>query len=147
MRVGFELGAEWAEALDASTLTFSARVEDGGRSRVLNRTDFTSENGRRYSAGPFRIATSGTARVSCILSGTGAAGSGRATTKAAVNLDLRGDFRYGVDCVVAEENPYPDCLGCFGSEAAPLAPGLGLSPSDSLFVLWGGNSIGDPVDY
>jgi hypothetical protein len=146
-RIKIVLGVEGAEALDVSTLTLSARVEDGERTRVLDRTDFTSENGRRYSAGLFRTATSGTARVSCILSGAGAAGSGRAVTKAAVNLALRGDFRYRVDCVVAEENPYPDCLGCFGSEAASLAPGLGLSPSDSLFVLWGSNSIGDPVDY
>lgn len=147
MRIAFEFGAEGAEALNASALTFSARVDDGKRTRVLDRTDFTSDNGRRYSAGPVRTAPAGTARVTCILSETGGAGSTTAGTQATVALDLRGDFQYGVDCVVAEENPYRDCLGCFGYRATPLVPELGLSPSDSLFVLWGGNALSDPVDY
>jgi hypothetical protein len=146
IRVAFGLNEEAAVRLDASAFTVSARIDDGERIRLLGRPDFTTANGRRYSAGPFKISSSGTASVSCTLAESDGSES-RAITTGTVGIDLRSGVRYGVDCIVGEENPHPTCLGCFGYAAFPLDSTLGLPPSDSLFILWGGNSISNPVDY
>jgi len=65
-----------------------------------------------------------------------------------VVLDLRADWRWGIDIFHRDENPYRMCMGCFGYESFPiLDPAYRVSESDSIFVIWGGNSISNPVDY
>jgi hypothetical protein len=71
----------------------------------------------------------------------------QASTTGTARIDLRADFEFGVDCLISDSNPYRVCLGGFGYEAVALAPELGFPASDSLFIVWGGNSTDDPVVY
>jgi hypothetical protein len=60
------------------------------------------------------------------------------------DVPLREDWRWGVDIFVADSNPMRYCFGCFGSRSFKAAPS---APGDSLFLVWGGNSISNPVIY
>jgi len=65
-----------------------------------------------------------------------------------VALDLRRDWRWGIDIFHRDQNPIHGCFGCFGYKAFPiLDPAYVTSNADSVFVLWGGNSISNPVEY
>lgn len=64
-----------------------------------------------------------------------------------VELEIRKDWRWGVDIFLTHENPTGMCFGCMGHEAFPVPPGLTDEPGDSLFMVWGGNSISEPVVY
>lgn len=141
MRVSFGFSEPAAAAVDSASIAFSARVDDGARDRTLGRSDFASQTPYRYTTGSFETASSGTARVSCTLS------NAQTRTTGTARIDLRADFAFGVDCLVADSNPYRECIGCLGYEAVALAPALNLPASDSLFIVWGGNFNEDPVDY
>ncbi|MFH1006082.1 MAG: hypothetical protein V1800_01105 [Candidatus Latescibacterota bacterium] len=65
-----------------------------------------------------------------------------------VKLGLRRDWRWGIDVFHSDQNPYHMCMGCFGYESFPIMiPAYVTSDSDSVFVIWGGNSISNPVVY
>jgi len=64
-----------------------------------------------------------------------------------LELPLRSDWRYGVTVQVDSTDPARYCLGCIGSLAFALRPGVGRSVRDSLWLSWGGNSISNPVEY
>jgi len=65
-----------------------------------------------------------------------------------LKLGLREDWRWGIDIFHSEQNPYHTCFGCFGYKSFPiLNPAYMSSDSDSVFVVWGGNSISNPVEY
>jgi hypothetical protein len=52
-----------------------------------------------------------------------------------------------VDLIHQTTNPDEACFGCVGSQVFPLAPAYRATGRDSLWVVWGGNSISDPVIY
>lgn len=64
-----------------------------------------------------------------------------------IELEIREDWVWGVGIFLTDENPTHMCFGCMGHEAFPIPAGLTDQPGDSLFMVWGGNSIGDPVVY
>jgi hypothetical protein len=65
-----------------------------------------------------------------------------------VALDLRKDWRWGIDMFHRDRNPYRMCMGCLGYRSYPIMdPAYMASDSDSVFVVWGGNSITNPVVY
>jgi hypothetical protein len=64
-----------------------------------------------------------------------------------VSLPRRSDWRWGVTISASTTNPSEDCFGCFGSQAFPLAEALRAPGQDSIWVVWGGNSIDDPAIY
>ncbi len=64
-----------------------------------------------------------------------------------VVLPLKSDWEWGVDLWVDSVNPSRLCFGCFGSLSFPLRSGVRRSARDSLWVVWGGNSIRNPVVY
>lgn len=122
---------------------FRVVFDDGKRTRTLERGDFSAAGDVQFDAGPFETATSGTLHLACSLLDEG--GHSRATQ--AVALPLRSDWRYSVDCTVGPLNPYRTCFGCLGFEVLPLRAQQGYEAGDSLFVVWGGNSISSPVIY
>ena len=61
-----------------------------------------------------------------------------------IDLPLKDDWRWFVSIFVADSNPMRYCFGCFGSRSFKAAPS---APGDSLFLVWGGNSISNPVIY
>lgn len=113
------------------------RLRDG--LRVL---EYTLDDANR-SIGPIGTGSAGTLRVefTVLLDGrpTGTTGS--------IELPLRRDWRWGVDFFITVNDPIETCFGCFGSEEYELDPVLGFGPEQRLYVVWGGNSISNPVVY
>lgn len=60
-----------------------------------------------------------------------------------VELELRNDWEWEVQFHLTERDPTATCFGCIGAERFPLASDDG----PSLWVVWGGNSINNPVIY
>jgi hypothetical protein len=44
-------------------------------------------------------------------------------------------------------NPTRGCFGCMGVQAFPLAAPYQRTRSDSVWLVWGGNSIRNPAIY
>lgn len=64
-----------------------------------------------------------------------------------IELEIREDWVWGVAVFLTNENPTEMCFGCIGHQAFAVPAGLTGEPRDSLFIVWGGNSIDNPVVY
>lgn len=64
-----------------------------------------------------------------------------------VTVPRRSDWRWHVTLSAATTGPQEGCFGCFGSMAFPLAQSFRPPERDSIWVVWGGNSISDPAIY
>ena len=93
--------------------------------------------------GPFETAHSGTLHIEFQLLN----GGSPSTTTGAFDLELREDWRWGVDFVVSDWNPMQGCFGCSDSKAYELDPAFGYTPDFKLWAVWGGNYISNPVVY
>ena len=62
-------------------------------------------------------------------------------------IPRRSDWRWNVSFWAATTNPMESCFGCFGFATFPLAETARTPGRDSIWVVWGGNSISDPVIY
>jgi hypothetical protein len=71
--------------------------------------------------------------------------AGTTVSEGRVALPLRADWRWGVQVVSATSDPAKACFGCSGSRAFPLAPEYRGPDRDSVWLLWGGNSIREPA--
>jgi hypothetical protein len=72
---------------------------------------------------------------------------GAVLSSGTVLLPRRSDWRWGVTIEAATADPAEFCFGCFGSRAFALAPAFRPPGRDSIWVVWGGNSISNPVIY
>lgn len=68
-------------------------------------------------------------------------------TEGRIELDVREDWGWNIDFMIRSDNPAESCFGCFGNKTFPLDPTLGYEMDRHLYVIWGGNSISDPVVY
>lgn len=64
-----------------------------------------------------------------------------------VPLPPRTDWRWDVYFFNVTQDPRSTCLGCSGAFSFSLAAGYQAPGRDSLWVVWGGNSISNPVIY
>lgn len=55
--------------------------------------------------------------------------------------------KVGASVRSATTDPKFECFGCLGSQAFPLIAEYQAPDRDSIWVVWGGNSISDPVIY
>jgi hypothetical protein len=101
-----------------------------------------SHGGGRASR-EFDTPTSGSARVSFVMVLPG----GREVSSGAAIVTLRGDWLWGFDLMSSTEDPAKRCLGCYGSKSFVLPADLRTTGRDSLWLVWGGNSIKNPVVY
>ena len=62
-------------------------------------------------------------------------------------LPRRSDWRWGVTISAATTDPAGVCFGCFGSSAFLLSEAFRAPERDSIWVVWGGNSISNPAIY
>lgn len=124
-------------------LNFQIAFTDRRRSRTIERNDFIRVGDVQFDAGPFEISTSGVLCVSCTLLDD----EGGTLAIQGTVLSTRPDWRYSVSCSTSQNNPYRTCWGCSGFEARPLASAPGFAPGDSLFIVWGGHSMSNPVLY
>ena len=123
-------------ALDRLTIRFSAgdnlQTVQGSKLRVDE--DYAQPHSKW-----FPTVTTGTLTVDFTLKSPS---QGR-LSEGAVELELRNDWRWEVQFHLAEHDPTARCFGCTGAGRFPLASDDTLS----LWVVWGGNSINNPVVY
>lgn len=108
----------------------------------FNEMDLTLDGDGR-TAGPFKTRQSGKIRISFIVLVDGTP----STTQGVIDLDLKSDWRWGVDFAVTTNNPFEVCFGCYGFESYDLDPELMYPAEKKLYVVWGGNYISDPLIY
>jgi hypothetical protein len=125
-------GGDSTVTLDMLTIRFS----DPLHSRTVTKADFTTPNLSRN----FETMDRGNLHMDVVL----ARSPGDTVAHGALDLTLRSDWRYGVEISLADSNPTRFCFGCIGSRSFVVSPTLSV---DSLFLVWGGNSISDPVIY
>lgn len=119
------------------TVAFS----DDERTRVVAADDFVGISGRADTR-EFETRTSGSLDIEVMVE-SGAEMVARGT----LDLPLDPDWRWSVQIFLREENPHDTCIGCFGYRAFPVDEAYRTSPAESLWMIWGGNSISNPIVY
>ena len=129
--------------------TFAITVEDGATIRRIAREDFETTGGSSLRADRFETAAAGSLRVSFTVLNP----DEESIAEGDIALDLRKDWYWSFVLFAdsAAADPLRDCMGCFGYRAFPingdvLERAYPSSP-DSVYVVWGGNRIDDPVTY
>lgn len=114
-------------------------VTDPSGIRTLRGSDIGADwsDGRQFTT-----ATSGSLQVAFRF----AAGSVVAS-EGAVEVPLRTDWTYDFTLSVDSLDPTRFCIGCMGHRAFPLDAAYRVSPRDSVWLVWGGNYIKNPVIY
>jgi hypothetical protein len=134
--------ASLAPPLDMTMLTVTFR--EGGRSWQARGLEFTSDASLAVPhTSAWNTGTAGSMDIAFELLDS----AGTVAASGQVSLELRADWAWGVQFSNVTEDPGLGCLGCSGSRAFPLAAGYRASGRDSLWVLWGGNSISHPSLY
>ncbi len=121
-------------------------VNDGRSVWLFDASDFDEnpQYGGAWSTPEVETSNSGTVTVEFVLIDP----SGQEISHGSASETLRPDWRWGFTISRKDTDPMLDCFGCFGSESFPiLNPAYAFSDSDSVFIVWGGNSISNPVDY
>jgi hypothetical protein len=114
----------------------------GGWSLVVHGADIGTTESPNHTP-RYRTPGAGTLTVSAVLGDS----PGRPLASGSIQLDLRRDWVWGVDFYLTNRNPTEMCFGCMGYQAFPIPAGTTAEPDDSLFIVWGGNSISHPVVY
>lgn len=120
----------------------NVQIEAPGWRKTLTGSDFSSPNAPNYSQS-FATPNSGTLQVKFTLKDS----IGNQLSDGVISLDLRSDWRWSIDFVLSNQDPFYGCFGCIGHSSFPVDPVLQKSAKDSLFIIWGGNSIKHPVIY
>lgn len=117
----------------------SVTMSDGARTRVLTLDDVGApgQYGREFA----------TRRQGDLRIGFRFASSGLTLSEGEATVPLRSDWRYGFDIRVDSLDPTRLCFGCMGARAFPLAAAYRRTAGDSVWLIWGGNSIRNPVIY
>ena len=69
-------------------------------------------------------------------------------SKGEYSIPLKEDWAWSVDIFHSSLNPMVVCFGCFGSKSFPILDSAYIiNDNDSIFVVYGGNSISHPVIY
>ncbi|HJQ52316.1 MAG TPA: hypothetical protein VJ825_00620 [Gemmatimonadaceae bacterium] len=127
-----------------SPAMLTVNVSDGRSSRTLTGGDFQLVGGFQYHGPTIETSNQGTLKIDYVLVPVG---STVPVSSGSVELPLRPDWSYGVTIRPDSADPRRFCFGCQGAKAFPLAPAFRISQTDSIYVVWGGNSIRHPVIY
>jgi hypothetical protein len=120
------------------------KADDGQSVWNLTGVDFDPVGGAQYRGPTLQTANHGTLTVSYAFVPIG---SVAIVSAGAIELPLRNDWGYGVDIHPDTADPRLLCFGCAGSKAFSLAPEFRSFQAESVYVVWGGNSISHPVIY
>lgn len=111
--------------------TLVLRIEEGGRTRVVAASSFAQTDGARGARTPWlETGSEGKLTISFAV-------AGRAVGE--LVLDLRSDWGWEVQFHLTDTDPGATCFGCDGSTSYPF------DGPTRLWLVWGGNSITDPV--
>lgn len=119
--------------------TLQLQFIEGIHTRTVGPDDF--EEGRSTTR-PFSVSTDRVLIFADLIDT-----QSNARTRGVLRLPIDEGWRYEVQVVVGSENPEGRCFGCMGSVSFALDPALGYAATDSLFLVWGGTSIENPVLY
>ena len=115
---------------------------DGDRTRRLKSDDFVGAAGSRRDSGIFETSTAGELVTSfSLVQGSDTLASGE------LRIDLRRDWAWSISFLRVAEDPSATCFGCIGSMPYALSAEAQSTPADSLWLVWGGNSISNPVVF
>ena len=121
----------------------AVHFDDGTRQWTVHGRDLAHASGNVWRGTPQTTAASGTLHVRYVVTAPDAT----VVSEGSIDLPLRADWIHGVDIHAATEDPRRHCMGCQASVRFALAP-QGRSPAaDAVYVVWGGNSISNPVVY
>jgi hypothetical protein len=116
----------------------------GATARTLRDSDFHFDStSQQYLTSTFATPLAGTLSLNVLLTDT----TGDTVSSGSAAIPLRPDWAWGIDIFPSHTNPYLYSFGVVGYQAFPLRPAYQDSLSDSLYLLWGGNSIKHPVIY
>jgi len=73
--------------------------------------------------------------------------NGATISTGSVSLPARSDWAWTINILSRTSDPAFQCLGCVGSRAFTLPEAWRSPGRDSLWIVWGGNSISNPVVY
>lgn len=108
--------------------------------KTITSSDFPDENS---SIGPFRVSTSGKLAITARLINS----EQEPVVTNVIKLPLHSDLQYSITVYIGSYNPMETCFGCQGSKAVSLDSILNFFATDSLYIVWGSNSIENPVQY
>jgi hypothetical protein len=120
---------------------FRTTIDDGSGAREFRGAELQA-NASQAATPVVDTRRRGTMRIVFALEPDGTVAS-----RGEVTIPLRSDWIWGVDVHVDTIDPRRSCFGCVGSRAFPLAERYRRTPSDSVWVVWGGNGIKHPVVY
>lgn len=135
-----QLGVHGNETALRPLLTVS--VVAGDWSLVVSGEDIGSPGSSNWTKA-FDTPTRGTLTIDVVLARPGEP----ALATASMALDIRRDWVWGVDIILTDTDPTEGCFGCIGHVAVAVPDALTPEVADSLYVVWGGNAIRDPVVY
>jgi hypothetical protein len=133
--------------IESPTLTpamTTVRFTDGSSVRTVTGSDFRIDDFAQPHTPWFSTRTSGSLEVDIQIDGPA---SGATVSEGRIELPLQNDWRWEVHLHFQDTNPVESCLGCFGYQAFSVSPAFQRSLADSLYVVWGGNSISNPAVY
>ena len=73
--------------------------------------------------------------------------NGKIISTGNLSLPLEKDWDININFFVMDENPINGCFGCRGYKVFPVEKEFRKSENDSLYVIWSGNYIANPVVY
>lgn len=120
-------------------------LTDGKRSWKLEGEDFAPDAEGPHSFGEtpaLKTETAGTLKTSFELRA-----KNELVSAGEFEIPLRSDWQWSVDFLIGANIRYQNCFGCLGQKAFPLADNFRAVANDSVYVVWGGNSIKHPVIY
>jgi|GEM_PF-2114039 len=139
-RVSFQFSAEPADTTYSDTLR--VQFSDGQRTRSVYVPGFLTLS-NPFRTEDFYTENSGELRIKFwVFEETE---DSIAFGKVALNLER--DWSWSVRFYRGEMNPFYACFGCSGYRSFPIDTAYQITGADSIYVIWGGNSISNPVIY
>ncbi len=119
----------------------TVEVSDGRRTWIWAADDFSTGQDRPLpTTDEVQTASSGILDIRFRLES-----GGRLLSSGSAQIPLQDDWRWAVQFHASTDDPR--CFGCFGARAFALDSMLRSPGRDSLWIVWGGNSISNPVIY
>jgi hypothetical protein len=122
--------------------SIKVEMKSSSWSKTLNGTEIGTLAAPNFSQS-FDIPKSGNVEVKFILSDS----TGVQLNSGSVSLAIKSDWRWTVTLSLSNHNPFYMCFGCIGYSSFAVDSVFKKLNGDSLFVVWGGNSIKHPVIY
>ncbi len=144
--------AEAQFSIDSDLLTeqsLNLSFKDGSKTQNFSTQDFQMRENPTTGelATPIvKTSTDGKLTVEFQLSD---ANTKQQISKGSFQLDLKEDWRYSIYFLAdsAEADPTYGCFGCGGYFSFKYLSDSSEPTNDSLFVVWGGHSMSNPVEY